>query len=42
MENKEFLVWAVLRGKGEAVKIYNHPFITKNTFSLSEDENWIQ
>lgn len=42
MENKEVFVRAILKGKGEVVKIYNHPLITKNVFSLSEDENWIQ
>lgn len=42
MENKELLVRTILIDKGEVVKIYNHPFITKNIFSLSEDENWIQ
>lgn len=42
MENKKVHVRVILRGEGEVVKIYNHPFITKNIFSLSEDENWIQ
>lgn len=41
MGKKKLLVRAFLRGKGEIVKIYNHPLITKNIFSLSEDENWI-
>ena len=42
MENKELLIRALLRVKGEAVKIHNLRFITKNIFSLNENENWIQ